>query len=152
MIAWLLSRRGLAVLLIVSVAANLFFAGMLAGRFTGHVTQESPTRRSIQAMLAPLPTDKRDLVRREIGVALPEVRAQFTALQKARAALAAEMTKTTVDDAAVKRSFDAVQAYTLAIRAALNDALQRALPGLTQEERRLLVQGLLRREGGSALP
>ena len=152
MIGWLLSRRGLAVLLVVSVAANLFFAGMLAGRFTGQVTQESPTRRSIQAMLAPLPADKRELVRREIGIALPQVRAQFATLQKARAALAEEMTRPTVDDAAVRGSFEAVQASTLSIRAELQAALQRALPGLTQDERRALVQALLRRESGSALP
>ena len=60
-------------------------------------TQGSQTRRSIQAMLAPLPDAKRELVRREIDTAMPRVREQFAALQKARAALAEEMVKPTPD-------------------------------------------------------
>jgi uncharacterized membrane protein len=151
-IAWLRSARGLATLLVVSLAANLFFGGLLAGRFTGQVPQESQTRRSIQAMLAPLPDAKRELVRREIGAAMPQVREQFAALQKARTALAEEMVKPTPDRAALERGFAAVQTHTTAIGAALQQAMVRALPALTQEERRAVVQALARRQSGGALP
>ena len=152
MIAWLLSVRGLAVLLVVSLAANLFFGGMLAGRLTGQVTQDSQTRRSIQAMLAPLPDAKRELVRKEIGAAMPQVREQFAALQKARATLAAEILKPVPDSAALERGFAAVQAHTMAIGAELQKAMVRSLPALTLEERRALVQALARRQTGGALP
>ena len=152
MMAWLRSARGLAMLFVVSLGANLFFGGVLAGRLTGQVAPESETRRSIQAMLAPLPDAKRELVRKEIGAAMPRVREQFAALLKARAALAEEMVKPTPDGATLDRGFAAVQAHTTAIGTELQQALARALPALTQEERRALVQALARRRSGSALP
>jgi uncharacterized membrane protein len=150
--AWLRSARGLAVLLLASLAANLFFGGVLAGRATGEVAQESQTRRSIQAMLAPLPDAKRELVRKELGVAMPEVRRQFAALQKARAELAEEIVKPTPDRGALERGFTAVQTHTVAIGGALQQAMVRALPALTQEERRAVVQALQRRQSSGALP
>ena len=151
MIAWLRSARGLATLLTLSVAVNLFLAGMLAGRLTGRAIQDSPTRRSIQAMLAPLPEDKRALVRKEFAVEMPRVREQFAALQAARATLAEEMTKAGPDAAALERGFAEVQARTTAIGGLLQQGLLRALPSLTQEERRAMVEALARhrRSGGS---
>ena len=152
MIAWLCSARGLATLLAVSLAANLFLGGMLAGRITGQAGQESQTRRSIQAMLAPLPDAKRELVRKEIRAAMPRVREQLAALQAARAALAEEMVKPAPDTAALERGFADVQARTAAIGTALQQAMLRALPSLTQEDRRAMVQALARRQHARALP
>jgi uncharacterized membrane protein len=151
-IAWLRSPRGLATLLVVSLAANLFLGGMLAGRITGQAGQESQTRRSIRAMLAPLPEAKRDLVRKEIRAVMPRVREQFAALQAARAALAEEMVKPVPDTAALERGFADVQARTAAIGATLQQAILRALPSLTQEDRRAMVQALARRERAGARP
>jgi uncharacterized membrane protein len=151
-IAWLRSARGLATLLVVSVAANLFLGGVLAGRLTGQAGQESPTRRSIQAMLAALPEDKRALVREEIRAVLPQVREQFAALQAARAALAGELVKTAPDAAALERGFAEVRSRGAAIQAAFQQAIARAAPSLTQEERRAMVQALARRARPGALP
>lgn len=152
MIAWLRSTRGLATLLVVSLAANLFFGGMLVGQLTGQAAQESQTRRSIQAMLAPLPEAKRQLVRKELGAAMPRVREQFAALQRARATLAAEMVKPVPDSAALESSFAAVQAQATAIGGELQRAIVRAMPNLTQDERRAMVDALARRQTGGALP
>ena len=151
MMAWLRSTRGLTMLLVASLAANLFLGGMVAGRITGDVTQGSQTQRSIRAMLAPLPDAKRELVRREIDAALPQVRQQLAALQKARAALAEEIGKPTPDSGALERGFAAVRSHTVEIGAELQRAIMRALPGLTQEERRALLRALARQQRGSAL-
>jgi uncharacterized membrane protein len=150
-IAWLRSTRGLIVLLAASLGANLFLAGMVAGRITGDVAQGSPTRRSIEAMLAPLPDAKRKLVRQEINAALPRVREQLAALQKARAALAEEMVKPNLDSAALGRGFAAVRLHTMEIGGELQQAIMRALPTLTQDERRALVRALVRRQGAGGL-
>jgi uncharacterized membrane protein len=150
-IAWLWTARGLTVLLAVSLGVNLFLGGMVAGRITGDVTQGSPTRRSIEAMLAPLPDAKRKLVRQEINRALPRVREQLAALQKARAALAEEMVKAAPDGGALERGFAAVRSHTMEIAAELQRAVIRALPTLTQEERRALVRALVRRQGAGGL-
>ncbi len=152
MIAWLRSTRGLAMLLAASLGANLFLGGMVAGRITGDATRGSPTRRSIEAMLAPLPDAKRRLVRQEINGAMPRVREQLAALQKARVALAEEMVKPALDSGALERGFAAVQSHTMEIGTELQRAVMRALPSLTQEERRALVQALARRRSGGALP
>jgi uncharacterized membrane protein len=152
MIAWLCSVRGLATLLVVSLAVNLFLGGVLVGRLSGQVAQESQTRRSIQAMLAPLPEAKRQLVRKELGTAMPQVREQFAALQKARATLAGEMVKPVPDSAALERSFAAVQAHSTAIGGELQRAIVRAMPSLTQDERRAMVEALARRQTSGAVP
>lgn len=151
MMAWLRSTRGLTLLLAASLGANLFLGGMVAGRIAGDVTQGSPTRRSIEAMLAPLPDAKRKLVRREISGAMPRVREQLAALQKVRAALAEEMVKPTPDSGVLERGFAAVQRHTMEIGAELQRAIMRALPALTQEERRALVRALERRQGAGGL-
>jgi uncharacterized membrane protein len=151
-IAWLGSTRGLTVLLLVSLSGNLFLGGMLMGRITGEVTQGSQTRQSIYAMLAPLSNVKRELVRREINAAMPQVRRHFAALQEARAFLMGELVRPTPDTAAIERGFADVQKHTGAIRAELQQAIMRAWPGLTLEERRALVQALARQHSGGALP
>jgi uncharacterized membrane protein len=138
-------------LLAASLGANLFLGGMVAGRITGDMTQGSPTRRSIEAMLAPLPDAKRRLVRKEINAALPRVREQLAALEKARSALAEEMVKPTPDSGALERGFAAVRSHTMEIGAELQQAILRSLPALTQEERRALARGLVRRQGAGGL-
>lgn len=146
MIAWLRSLRGLATLLAASLAANLFLGGVLAGRFSGQAAQESQTRRSMQAILALLPEDKRPLVAKEFRAAAPELRREFTALQAARAALAEELVKPAPDTAALERGFAEVRRRTTAVQAAYQQALLRTVPALTQEERRGVVKGLARWE------
>ena len=152
MIAWLGSTRGLTALLVASLGANLFLGGMVLGRVTGEATQGSQTRLSIQAMLAPLPDAKRELVRQEIGAIMPQVQQQFAALQKARAELAEEMAKPALDSGALERGFTAVQTHTMAIKAEFQQAIMRGLPALSQEERRALANALAHRKSGSALP
>jgi uncharacterized membrane protein len=144
--------RWLVALLFVSLAVNLFLGGVLAGRSTGQAVSESQTRRSIQAMLAPLPEAERDLVRKEIGLVMPKVRERFEALQRARALLAQEMVKPTADSAALERAFAEVQTHTTAIGADLQQAIARALPRLTQAQRQSMVQALARRDSSGALP
>jgi uncharacterized membrane protein len=145
-IAWLRSPRGLAILLVLSVAVNLFLGGVLAGRITGQAARESSIRQNIRAMLAPLPEEKRALVQKEIRAEMPRVREQFAALQAARAALAEEMVKPVPDNGALERGFAEVQARTAAIGRTLQHAIQRSLPSLTQDERRAMVEALARRE------
>jgi uncharacterized membrane protein len=150
-IAWLRTTGGLTMLLAASLAANLFLGGMVAGHIAGDVTKGSPTQRSIEAMLAPLPDAKRKLVRQEINHSMPRVREQLAALQKARAALAEEMVKPTPDSGALERGFASIRLHTMEIGSELQQAVIRALPVLTQEERRALVRALVRRQGAGGL-
>lgn len=142
MIGWLANAKVLGVLLAASLGANLFVGGWLAGWATGEATQG---RRNLEAMVAPLPEDKRALVRKEVRGALPEVRRNFQAMQAARAALAEELAKPELDQAAIDRHFGEVQARTTAMQSALQQAFKRAAVSLTPEERRAVLQALKRR-------
>ena len=151
MMAWLQTARGLTLVLAASLGVNLFLGGIVAGRVTGDVTQGSPTRRSIEAMLAPLPDAKRKLVRQEIDSALPRVRLHLAALQKARAELAEEMVKPVPESGALERGFAVIRHHSTEIRGELQQAIVRARPALTQEERRALVRALVQRRGAGGL-
>jgi uncharacterized membrane protein len=151
-IARLGNPRVLGVLLAVSVAANLFMGGVLAGRFAGQATQGSQSKRTFEAMLAPLPEEKRALVRNELRAAMPQLRRDHAALQEARAALAAELVKPSPDPAALDRGFAEVQARSTAIQAAFQQSFKRASASLSQEERRAVVEALARRSRPRALP
>jgi uncharacterized membrane protein len=141
-IGWLANPKVLGVLLAASLGANLFLGGWLAGRLTGEATQG---RRNLEAIVAPLPQDKRALVRKEVRGVMPEVRRNFQAMQAARAALAEELAKPELDQAAVDRHFGEVQARTTAIQSALQQAFKRAAVSLTPEERRAVIEALKRR-------
>jgi hypothetical protein len=94
---------------------------------------------------------KRKLVRKAISGAMPRVRQQLAALEKGRAALAEEMVKPMPDSCALERGFAAVRLHTMEIGGALQQATMRALPALTQEERRALARALARRQGAGGL-
>ena len=145
MIAWLTNPKILGTLLAVSVAANLFLGGMFAGRFTGEAAQDPRAKRNVEAMLQPLPQDKRALVRKELRAAMPQVRQHFKALQEASARVAEELVKPEPDPAQLDRRFAEVQAQTTAIQAAFQQAFKRAAVSLTPQERRAVIEALKRR-------
>jgi len=142
---WLSNPRVLGVLLAASLGANLFLGGWLAGRLTGEGTQGLPGKRNVEAMLAPLPEEKRALVRKELRAAMPQVRQHFKALQAARAALAEELAKAAPDQAELDRRFAEVRAQATAVQAAFQQAFKRAAVSLTPEERRAVIEALKRR-------
>ncbi len=149
MIAWLTNPKVLGALLAVSLGANLFLGGWLAGRATGEASQ---AQRPLDAIVAPLPEDKRALVRKEVRSVMPGVRRDFQAMQAARAALAEELAKPELDQATIDRHFAEVQARTTAIQGALQQAFKRAAVSLTPEERRAVLEVVKRREQRRALP
>jgi len=144
-IAWLTNPKILGTLLAVSVAANLFLGGMFAGRATGEAAQDLRAKRNVEAMLQPLPQDKRALVRKELRAAMPQVRQHFKALQEARARVAEELVKPEPDPAQLDRRFAEVQAQTTAIQAAFQQGFKRAAVSLTPGERRAVIEALKRR-------
>jgi len=150
--AWLGNPRVLATLLAVSVAANLFLGGVLAGRFTGQAAQGLKAKGTFDVMLATLPEEKRALVRKELRAAMTQVQRDILALQAARAALAEELVKPELEPAALDRHFAEIRARSAAIRAAFQQAFKRAAASLSQEERRAMVEALAKRARLGTLP
>ena len=146
------NRRWIAIGLAISVALNLFLGGVLAGRLTGQATQGVQAKRNLDELLTALPEDKRALVRRELRQAMPEVRRDLQATQKARAALAEEFARPQPDAAALDRHFKEVQVRTTAMQDALQQAFKRAAANLSVEERRALIEAAKRRTPRPGVP
>jgi uncharacterized membrane protein len=144
--------RWIALALAVSVALNLFLAGVLAGRLSGQAAQGVQAKRNLDALLAGLPEAKRDVVRRELRAAMPQVRRDQQAIQQARAAVAEELQRPQPDGAVLDRQFREVQARTTAMQEALQQAFKRAAGELTVEERRALIEAAKRRAARPGIP
>jgi len=128
-----------------SILTLTLLAGAIAGRVTGEAAQDLRAKRNVEAMLRPLPQDKRALVRKELRAAMPQVRQHFKALQEARARVAEELVKPEPDPAQLDRRFAEVRVQTTAIQAAFQQAFKRAAVSLTPEERRAVIEALKRR-------
>jgi uncharacterized membrane protein len=145
-------RNWIAIALAVSVALNLFLAGVVAGRLGGQAAQGVQGKRNLDAALAALPETKREAVRRELRRAMPEVRRDLQAVQQARAAAAEELLRPQPDGAALDRHFREVQVRTTSMQNALQQAFKRAAADLTVEERRALIEAAKRRAPRAGLP
>jgi uncharacterized membrane protein len=145
-------RNWIAIALAVSVALNLFLAGVVAGRIGGQAAQGVQAQRNLEAALAPLPEPKRDVVRRELRRVMPDVRRDQQAVQQARAAAAAELLRAQPDSAALDLHFREVQVRTTSMQNALQQAFKRAAADLTVEERRALIEAAKRRAPRAGLP
>jgi uncharacterized membrane protein len=144
--------RWITIALVASVALNLFLGGAIAGRMTGQAAQGVQAKRNLDALLAGLPQAKRDVVRRELRTAMPQVRRDQQAIQQARAAIAEELLRPQPDGAVLDRQFREVQARTTAMQEALQQAFKRAAGELSVEERRALVEAAKRRAARPGIP
>ena len=149
---WFADRRVLTVALLVSIALNLFLAGIVAGRLSGQATHALQAQRQLDELLAPLPEAKRALVRRELRQAMPEIRRDLQAAQQARAALADELGRPQPDAAAIDRQFSEVRARTTAMQEAFQQAFKRAALQLSTDERRALIEAAKQRAPKAGIP
>lgn len=136
----------LSVALLVSIALNLFFGGVVAGRIAGNLAQVHQAARNLDEVLAPLAPDRREIVRNELRAVLPEMRRDIEALNAARDSMAAAFAQTTLNEAAIEQTFVEIRARTNALQAHLQNAFHRAGKTLTVEERRAVLQVIRARE------
>ena len=141
MIARLGNPKVLGTLLAVSLAGNLFLGAFIAGRVTGQATQ---AKRSLDAIVAVLPPEKRGAVLMELRAAVPVVREHASAIKALRAEVAEELARPQLDAAALDQRFTGIQQQTTAVQAQWQQAYKRAAATLAPEERRALLTALRR--------
>lgn len=142
---WMRDRK-LGAVLALSIGLNLFLLSMVAGRWIAERVPAMQAARNLQEVLAPLPPDKRGLIRSELRAVAPDIKADFDALRRARAAMAEEFVKPTLDGAAIERQFAEIRARTNALQAHLQNAFRRAGESLTQAERAAVLEVIRKRE------
>jgi uncharacterized membrane protein len=148
----LVNPKVLGALLVLSVAANLFFGSLVLGRLTGEAAYGPQAKRSIEALLEALPAERRPILRQELRTAMPEMRRNLQAAQALRAELAKELIKPEPDPAQLDRYFSELRQRTTAMQSALQQAYKRAALQLTLEERRAVIDALKRRARPQSAP
>ncbi|MFM9889005.1 MAG: periplasmic heavy metal sensor [Burkholderiales bacterium] len=139
-------KRKLGALLALSIAMNLFLVSMIAGRWVAERVPVVQAARNLEEVLAPLPAEKRAVVRNELRAVAPQIKDDFAALAAARVAMAEEFAKPTLDSTAIERHFAEIRARTNAIQAHLQGAFRRAAELLTQAERTAVLAVIRKRE------
>lgn len=157
-------NRGLAVLLAVSLFANVFLGGFVAGRlfggpppgeggrlaaFSRHHPHPEPMPGAGGMMLPnleALPAEKRALFRENFKERRDELRGNWTAVHERREAFAKALAADTWDRAKAEGALAALMEATNAQEALFSDLLIDSLESLSAEERKaVLKEGARRR-------
>lgn len=139
--------RVLGTLLLLSLAANLFLAGTLAGRFSAAMRLPPPMARDFEASLRALPEERREQLRSHFRAHMPEIRRQHRALRGLHEALGAELERSQPDRARLEQLLGEIRTRGATAQQALQTSFLDTVLELPASERRVVIEHLLRRSG-----
>ena len=143
------ARRWFTVLgaaLVVSLALNLFFFGVIAGHRLGGRGgldwQLTPDRLrvGIERVLLALPDNDAKIVRELFEAQRPDITQRFLALQDARRAIGAALKAEPFDPAAFTAAYEAMQARSQELQGSIHGVIKTAIPQLSPEGRAVIVE------------
>ena len=143
------ARRWFTVLgaaLVVSLALNLFFFGVITGhRLSGRGGpdwQLTPDRLKvgIERVLRALPDNDAKIVRELFETQRPDITQRFLALQDARRAIGATLKAEPFDPAAFTAAYEAMQARSQELQGSIHGVIKAAIPQLSPEGRAVIVE------------
>jgi len=143
------ARRWITILgaaLVVSLALNLFFGGVIVGhRFGprgGFDWQLTPAglRLGMERVLRALPDNDAKLVRGLFEAQRADITQRFQALQDARKAVGAALKAEPFDPAAFTAAYEAMQARSQELQAAVHGVIKAAIPQLSAEGRAAIAE------------
>jgi uncharacterized membrane protein len=142
-------------LLIASLALNLFLAGLIGGALlldrkpgTEPHHEPPPGRRSFWAAAEQLQPAQRDAFRAVLRREAEEGRPRLQALRQARRDAAAAMSAPDYEPAAVREALARARTEELALRSDVEEAVVAFAATLEPQDRAVLGQALRRRPGG----
>ena len=139
-------------LLIASLALNLFLAGLIGSALLlDRKPEKEPHRhgrRSFWAAAEQLDPAQRDAFRQVLRQKAEEARPRLQALRQARRDAAAAMAAEPYDPEAVRLALARARTEELALRGGVEEAVVSFAATLDQEDRAVLGQALRRRPGG----
>ena len=148
--SWFARRMGL--ILVLSLAVNLFFVGLVAGRILS--PHGGPPPFVPTAMFGGpggayegLGVDYRNRAFRKLEDRSGELRGQFSSLREAREAVTEAMLAEPFDRDRLAEAFAELRAASEQTQASLHELLADTAEGLPAEERQSLLRGLSRRHG-----
>jgi uncharacterized membrane protein len=143
------ARRWFTILgaaLVVSLALNLFFFGVIAGHRLGGRGdvdwQLTPGRLKvgIERVLRALPDNDAEVVRELFEAQRTDITQRFLSLQDARQAIGAALKAEPFDAAAFTAAYEAMQARSQELQGAIHGVIKAAIPQLSAEGRTVIVE------------
>ena len=147
--------RTLAVLLALSLGANLFLIGGIAGRMSGH-RHGHPMPPPIFGLGGPgmesglrhMPSAGREHLRGMLRERRPELRAEHEALRKLHRRIAKELGRESPDRAAIERSFEEIRSRTLEIEKSVQAAFLDSALAMEPAARQQMLDAMLEHRKG----
>jgi uncharacterized membrane protein len=142
-------RRWITVLgaaLVVSLALNLFFGGVIAGhRFAPRGDadgQAAPgnVKVRIERLLRALPDSDAKVVRDMFETQRADITQRFQALQDSRKAIGAALKAERFDPTAFTAAYETMQARSQELQAAIHGVIKAAIPQLSAEGRAVILE------------
>jgi uncharacterized membrane protein len=136
---------------VVSLCANLFLVGLMAGHWIygpGFMRGglDGP-RRGIEAMIAGVPEDLRPMIKQKFDAAKPQFQAQRDKIRAARDKVAAAGKADPFDPAAFDQAFREFQDAMNGMGALAHQTIREILPQIPAEPRKQLVEKWSKRWG-----
>ena len=137
---------------VVSLCANLFLVGLMAGHwidgpgFMGRGGPDGP-RRGMEAMIAGVPEDLRPLIKQKFEAAKPQFQAQRDKIRAARDKVAAAGEADPFDPAAFDQAFKELQLAMDDMGAIAHQTIRDILPQIPTEQRKKLIENWSKRWG-----
>ncbi len=132
--------------LVVSLALNLFVGGVIVGHRVGprgdFDWQLTPARLKLgmERVLRALPENDAEVVRGLFEAERADITQRFQALQDARKAIGAALKAEPFDPAAFTAAYEAMQARSQELQAAIHGVIKAAIPQLSAEGRAVIVE------------
>jgi uncharacterized membrane protein len=147
-----LSRSGAKWLIgvaVVSLCANLFLVGLMAGHWIDGPWRGGPDgpRRGIEAMIAGVPEELRPLIKQKFDAAKPQFQAQRDKIRAARDNVAAAAEADPFDPAAFDQAFKGLQEAMEGMGAIAHQTIREIMPQIPAEQRKKLVDSWSKRWG-----
>jgi uncharacterized membrane protein len=144
------ARRWITVLgavLVVSLACNLFLGGVIVGHRInqgGGLLEGQPTPANLklrmERVLSVLPENDAKLVRGLFEAQREDLARRFRALQESRKAIGAALKAQPFDPAAFTTAYEAMQARSQEVQAAIQGVIKTAIPQLSAEGRAAILE------------
>lgn len=140
------ARRWITVLgaaLVISLALNLFFGGVIVGHRVGLLDgQMTPANLKLrmERVLRVLPENDAKLVRDLFEAQHDDITRRFRALQESRKAIGVALRGQPFDPAAFAAAYEAMQARSQEVQAAIQGVIKTAIPQLSAEGRAAIAE------------
>lgn len=133
----------LVALLLLSLAGNLFFAGLVAGRALSPDKRIERFMERDRELRARIPDEDRQKLRKMMQENLPQMKQAKSGFDEARRAVHRAISADPLDEAALREAVDNMLSVQNDMHKALADSVVEAAPDLSPEGRKAMVQHIL---------